>query len=54
MLKIAEKYLKNSLENEKDPDKIKVLNDKIIKLNAEIQKNIKKRNMMKGFIDKKI
>jgi len=51
MLRIAEKYLMKSMEHETDSDKIKVLRDKLFKLRAEIQRNTKKRKMIK--VDKK-
>jgi len=53
MLRIAEKYLMKSMEHETDSDKIKVLRDKLFKLRAEIQRNTKKRKMMKSCLDKK-
>jgi len=40
------------MEHETDSDKLKVLRDKLFKLRAEIQRNSKKRKMLKGFIDK--
>jgi len=52
MLKIAEKYLTKSMDYENDPDKLKVLRDKLFKLKSEMTRNIKKKKMMKGFLNK--
>jgi len=41
------------MDYENDHDKLKVLRDKLFKLRSEMTRHLKKKNMMKGFLDKK-
>jgi len=48
MYKTAERYLLKSMEHEVDPDKLKVLRDKLFKLRSEMNKNSRRRRMGNG------
>lgn len=41
------------MDYESDPDKLKVLRDKLFKLRSEMTRNNKKKKMMKGFLNQR-